>query len=301
MSHEPRWLVLVSIMGAFALLLACTIYAGAIDFSTSGMDGPHGTVSSMFTPLVMATIALGLATYKTCTGRLFAGNRWNSIDQELAHGGFRPATTAEVDETLRLHVQLLAPNVLAVDRGGGIDHVSIGSVADRQVRCFRAKLRGGRRWIDETVVAVRVPASFKPTMIRSTSRGVGPRRNMKRVRFEHERFNRSIEVSSVDRYFATALVDPRMMEWLRGNLARTTIELADGWVVAWSTSLQGPPRSPSELIELLMEFNARMPRAVPSLFPRSAATTFWRQRKKHASLSSWLDRLSHEGPKQPRA
>jgi hypothetical protein len=244
----------------------------------------------------MLTLTFAFATYRTFTGRLFAGSRWDRIDRELRSAGFRKASQAEVDDTLRTHVQLLSPAVLALDRGGGIDHVMIGRVGNREVRSFRARIRGGRRWNDETALAVRVPASFKATMIRSTSRGIGPRRDMRQVLFEHERFNRSIDVSSVDRYFATALIDARMMEWLRRHLIRTTIELADEWVVAWSSSLQGRSPSPQALIELLLDFNERIPRAAPSLFPPSARRTVWRQRKRHASFSTWLDHLSHEAP-----
>jgi hypothetical protein len=115
---------------------------------------------------------------------------------------------------------------------------------------------------------------------------------MKRVLFELERFNRSIEVHSVDRFFATAFIDPRMMEWLNQYLRRMVIELDDGWVVAWSNSLRGSPQSPQQLIELLIGFNAQIPRSIPSFFPRRHGHTKWVHPRKHASLFGWMERAT---------
>jgi hypothetical protein len=103
---------------------------------------------------------------------------------------------------------------------------------------------------------------------------------MKRAWFEHEQFNRSIAVFSVDPFFASAMVDPRMMEWLRANLRRTTIELADHWAVAWNMPHRGLGRGPQELIEILVAFDDRIPRAVPSLFPERHDQVRWQHQEK---------------------
>jgi hypothetical protein len=118
---------------------------------------------------------------------------------------------------------------------------------------------------------------------------------MKQVTSELERFNRAFEVHSVDPFFTTTLIDPRMMEWLEANLRHTVIELADGWVAAWSNSLRGSAVSPAHLLELLAAFNDRIPRVIPSFFPQRSLGTEWRHRRPHPSLSAWLDRASH-GP-----
>src|SRR5439155_4850234 len=110
-------------------------------------------------------VVLGLATYRSFTGRLFAGQRWARIDRELLAAGFRNAGGPVIEDTARIHVQLLSPSVLGVDRGGGIDHVTLGSIGGREVRAFRAQIRGAGRWIDVPAVGVRVPASMAPTII----------------------------------------------------------------------------------------------------------------------------------------
>jgi hypothetical protein len=295
-SERTRWFLAVGVIGSAFIILAVTAaYSGVVNFSKS-IDEPNQSLwAGTFLPLAMGAVMFGLATYKTFTGRLFAGQRWNRIDKDLHAAGFRDATEREIEATAKIHVQLLAPNVLAVDRGGGIDHVALGPIAGREFRSFRARIRGGGRWIDVPVVAVRVPASFAPTIIRPAKRGMRVQTTMKQVLFEYERFNRSIEVRSDDRYFATALVDARMMEWLSAHLRRTTIELADGWGVAWSTSLIGSPRSPQQLIDLLRRFDEQIPRVIPSLFPRRNRHTEWIHKRKHAGFSRWLERLTDVG------
>ena len=235
----------------------------------------------------------GFLTYKSFTGRLFAGHRWARIDRQLVAEGFRQATAREIEHTAGIPVLIL--RMLGTDRGGGVDHVAVGSVGGREARVFRARIRGrgAGRWFDLPAVAVRVPAHLARTIIRPARRGLRPPIAMKRVIFELERFNRSIEVHSVDRFFATAILDPRMMEWLERHLRHTVIELADGWVVAWSNALRGLPVSPLELIESLVGFSDHIPRAIPSLFPRRPGSLKWIHRRTRAGLSAWLDRLSN--------
>ncbi|HEV8178382.1 MAG TPA: hypothetical protein VGP44_11950, partial [Gemmatimonadales bacterium] len=74
------------------------------------------------------------------------------------------------------------------------------------------------------------------------------------------------------------------------NLRRTVIELADGWVVAWSSALWGSLQTPQQLIELLINFNARIPGSVPSLFPLPVLDTRWIHPRKHAAIFGWLGR-----------
>ena len=297
-----RFLALGLIAGAFVVLVMFAAIAGIVDFTHQPGEGNHELAASVFLLLVIGSVVFGLATYKSFTGRLFAGQRWGRIDRELVAAGFRHATEREIGHTASIHVQLLSPPVLGIDRGGGVDHVTIGSIGGSEVRAFRARIRGAGRWIDVPAVALRAPAFLAPTLIRPAKRGIRPRIGMERVLFELERFNRSIEVHSVDRFFATAFIDSRVMEWLSQNLRRTVIELADGWAVAWSNALRGFPQSPQELIELLILFNARIPRSIPSLFPQRDLYTRWVHPRKHkAPFSAWLERLTDvsDVPEEP--
>ena len=285
-----RFLPPVVIGGTFLVLAVSAVVFGIASFRhpVGKPDSPPTP-----TPFVIWAAVFGLATYKTLTGRLFAGHRWARIDRQLSEAGFRQATEQEVEHTAGIPVLLLSPKVLGTDRGGGLDHVSIRSVGSREVRVFRARVRGAGRWIDVPAVGVRVPAHLAPTIIRPARRGLRPPINMKRVFFELESFNRSVEVRSVDRFFASAFLDPRMIEWLGHHLGRTVIELADRWVIVWSNALLGSPVSPLQLIESLAAFNDHIPRSAPSLFPQRPISTVWIHRRKHAGFSGWLDRLSH--------
>ena len=271
--------------------MALAIYAGF------GLLPGHTQLHGTFIQLTVGAIILVLATYKALTGRLFATSWWKELDEELIGRGFQPASPAERKHTAGIHVQLLSPNVIRMDRGGGIDHVIVGHIDALEVRTFRARLRGGRHWIDAPAVAIRLPAAFAPTTIRRVRRGVRPV-GLKRASFELGTFNRAVDVRSADPYFASALVDPRMIAWLHDNLHRSVIEVADGWAVAWSTSLLGAMRSPHDLLDLLLRFNARIPRSVPSLFPPSGSETAWVHHRPHAGVSALIDRLDGGPPER---
>jgi hypothetical protein len=277
------------VSAAFVVMAIVAVYAGIVDFSRDVGDSGQSAAAGVFLPLSMAAVALALATYKAFTGRLFAAQRWTRIDQALGVDGFRKATDAVAARTAMIHVQLLAPNVLRMDRGGGIDHVTVGRVNGCEVRSFRAQIRGGHHWMDVPAVAVRIQASFAPTLIRPTNRGLRPHTSMKPAVFELEQFNRSIEVHSTDPFFASALIDQRMMEWLLSSLRRTVIEVADGWAVAWSNSLRGSAKSPQDLIDLLIQFNDRIPRPIPSLFPKMNVETVWNHAKKRTGVSGLIE------------
>jgi hypothetical protein len=282
----------------FVVLAAALIVSGIVDFTQSEAQSVYdpNPLAGAFTPLLIATVIFGLATYKTWTGRLFAGGRWERIEEQLVAAGFRRAGNQEVDQTARLPALILSPSVLRLDEGASIDHVMIGTLGGREVRSLRARIRGGNRWIDVPVVAVRAPNHLPRTIIRPGGRGLRPPTRMKQVTFELERFNRAFEVHSVDSFFTTALIDPRMMEWLEANLRHIVIELVDGWVAAWSNSLRGSAVSPVHLLEFLAAFNDRVPRVIPSFFPQRSLGTEWRHRRPHPSLSAWLDRASR-GPR----
>ena len=204
------------------LLIACLLvivsmsaaFMGFVAFSPGTDESNRLLALFILTPLLVAVFAFLVALYRAVFAKQISRRRWARAGRRLASSGFRDATASEVQDTLGLPVQLLAPPILALQRGGGIDHVMVGSVGDRQVRCFNVRIRGGG-WMDVPAVALRLDASFASTLIRPQRVPIRPRPDMKRAWFEHERFNRSLAVFSVDPFFANALVDPRMMDWLR--------------------------------------------------------------------------------------
>jgi hypothetical protein len=98
---------------------------------------------------------------------------------------------------------------------------------------------------------------------------------MKTIRFEYERFNRLVDVRSSDPFFASALGDARMMEWLMTKLGKTQMELCDRWVVMSCVSWRAHLLDPRKLVNTLLSFDDRIPRAVPSLFPERHGELGW--------------------------
>jgi hypothetical protein len=123
---------------------------------------------------------------------------------------------------------------------------------------------------------------------------------LKRALFELGSFNRAVDVRSEDTYFASALVDARMIAWLSDNLDRCVIEVADGWAVAWSNSLLGAMRSPTELLDVLQRFAERIPNSVRSLFPRGDRPEMgWVHSRPRKGVSALIDRISEEPSGSP--
>jgi hypothetical protein len=85
------------------------------------------------------------------------------------------------------------------------------------------------------------------------------------IAFESDAFNRTFEVRCEDRRFASAFVDPRMMEWLLATDRRQSFATGGRWLLVVA------PRQPVEgfpgLLTTLRDFRAQVPRVIPSLFP----------------------------------
>ena len=263
--------------GLFAVVFLCAVFMGFVAFSPGTDNGNRLIAFFIFTSLAAASFAFARALFRAVFAKRIARRLWARVNRDLYTMGFRDATAAEVRDTLGLPVQLLAPYTLALQRGGGIDHETVGRRGEREIRCFNVRIRGGG-WMDVPAVAVRVEAAFASTLITPWRIPIRPRPDMKRAWFEHGLFNRSLAVFSTDPFFANALVDPRMMDWLRENLHRTTIELAGEWVLAWNMPRGRHRREPKELIDVVMAFTEQIPRALPSLFPRDGVTLRWRHR-----------------------
>lgn len=280
-------LIIVLLSAAF---MAGLVFSGDIDTANRVI------AIGIFIPLMASSVVFASALYRALFADQIARKRWGGINEELYGMGFRDALPREVEETLGLPVNLMSPSMLALQRGGGIDHVTIGEIGGRQVRCLNVRIRGAA-WFDVPAAALRVDASLPSTLIRPSRSPLPPRPDMKRATFEHELFNRSVGVFSVDPFFASALVDSRMMEWLLGHLDGAVIELADRWVLAWGVRHRFRDRRPLEMFDLLVRFGEQVPRVVPSFFPEKDFLTLWLHRGRNRTRSSARDRKA-EGESQ---
>jgi hypothetical protein len=252
------------------------LFMGAVAISPETDTSNRIIACIIFLSLSASTVQFVFGFRRAALGSWLTNRRWRHLGDALRSMGFRDAKASEIDETVRLPVHVLLPSVLAVQRGGGIDHVTIGSLGGQEVRAFNVRIRGGG-WYDVPAVALFLPASLAPTLVRPVKNiKIPPRPGMRSVRFESEQFNRSVGVFSSDPFFASAMIDARMMEWLMEASPRAVIELSDRWAVAWALPKTGRHLSPVDLIAILKEFDRHIPRAVPSLFPRSETRLLWK-------------------------
>ena len=279
--HEGRLRGAVPILAGLVFVLPSAVLMGYGAFFAEADTWSRLTAFGLFILLAGGSLVLLTMVYKAAFAQRIARRRWRRIGAELTDLGFRLALPHEVEETLGIPVSVLAPPVLAVTRGGGVDHVIVGRVGGRDLRCFNVRLRGSS-WLDVPAAALRADASFPRTSIRPVRSSLPSLLDMDRVRYEHGGFNRSVGVFSIDAYFASALVDARMMEWLLANLEGAVVELADRWIVIWGIRRRFRGRRPLELLDLLVAFAHQMPRVVPSLFPEDDFYTFWVHRRRRA-------------------
>jgi len=88
------------------------------------------------------------------------------------------------------------------------------------------------------------------------------------VEFELGAFNEAYLVYAADRYVATAVVDQPMMDWLLSSDPQWDYQIADGWLMVMREDLRAKP-DPYDLepvLEALLEFRDRIPRAALSIF-----------------------------------
>jgi hypothetical protein len=261
----------------FCLVAMCVVFMGGIALSPE-MDGANRAIALViFLTLLIWTGAFALGLRRALLGPWLVNRRWRDYRPELSAIEPRDATPPEILETERLPVHVLSPAVLGVKRGGGIDHVAVGAIREQEVRVLNVRVRGGG-WFDVPAVAIHVDAAMAPTMICPVKGRLRlpPRPGMHSILLESEQFNRSFGVFSADAYFATAMLDARMMRWLMERSDRCVIELSDRWAFAWALPRTGKHIHPTHLIEILEEFDEHVPRAVPSLFPKTDRRLLWR-------------------------
>jgi hypothetical protein len=91
------------------------------------------------------------------------------------------------------------------------------------------------------------------------------------IELESEEFNRLFRVQCEDARFATALLDPRMMEFLLTTAGRLSFETKGRWLLVIAPRLD----TPKEMVGLLGvadEFLRRIPNVVWELYPEGADT-----------------------------
>jgi len=152
---------------------------------------------------------------------------------------------------------------------GEIENVLSGSWRDLEVRAFDHSYSVSeheRRLLSCAQIAI--PGGWPALVIR-------PETGLTRlvdvavpdIAFESEAFNRAFEVRCHDRAFASALVDPRMMEWLQSLGHRWGFEIDGRWILGYRDQVR--PWEIESVLETVETFIHKIPRAVTSLYPEA--------------------------------
>ncbi len=91
------------------------------------------------------------------------------------------------------------------------------------------------------------------------------------IELESEEFNRMFRVQCEDRRFATALLEPQMMEFLLTTQGKLTFETKGRWLLVVAPRLDHP-REMVGLLGVADEFLRRIPPVVWDLYPEGADT-----------------------------
>lgn len=87
------------------------------------------------------------------------------------------------------------------------------------------------------------------------------------IDFESEEFNRLFTVRSPDRRFASALVDPQMLDFLLSTRGELNFELKGRWLLVWTDPVKAALMP--GLLGIAEQFVARIPPVVWELYPSS--------------------------------
>jgi hypothetical protein len=85
------------------------------------------------------------------------------------------------------------------------------------------------------------------------------------IDFESEEFNRLFAVHCTDRRFASALVDPRMLEFLLATKGELNFEIKGRWLLVWTDPVKAAFMP--GLLRVAEEFVAHIPPVVWELYP----------------------------------
>jgi len=86
-----------------------------------------------------------------------------------------------------------------------------------------------------------------------------------KIDFESEEFNRLFSVHCGDRRFASALLDPQMLEFLLRTRGELSFELKGRWLLVWSDPV--PPKYMPGLLRVAEQFVQHIPKVVWDLYP----------------------------------
>ncbi|HZD18754.1 MAG TPA: hypothetical protein VE669_11490 [Actinomycetota bacterium] len=153
---------------------------------------------------------------------------------------------------------------------GALSNVLSGSWESFQVRAFDYTYSVSEDEVRECSCAmVAIPGGWPALAIRPETplTSIADHLALPDIGFESERFNRTFEVSSDDRRFASAVVDARMMSWLLSLVPRCGFEIRGRWILAYRDRVQ--PWEIGSVLSLVSDFVDRIPGAVRSLFPEA--------------------------------
>jgi len=87
------------------------------------------------------------------------------------------------------------------------------------------------------------------------------------IDFESEEFNRTFAVHCADRRFASALIDPQMLEFLLSTRGELNFELKGRWLLVWTDPVK--PTFMPGLLRIAEQFVSHIPPVVWELYPSS--------------------------------
>lgn len=150
---------------------------------------------------------------------------------------------------------------------GEIENVLSGSWHDLEVRSFDHSYsvsEDERRLLSRAQIAI--PGGW-PTLVIRAETGLTRLVDIAvpDIAFESEAFNRAFAVRCHDR--ASAVVDPRMMEWLQSLGHRWSFEIDGRWILGYRDQVR--PWEIEPVLETVETFIHKIPGAVTSLYPEA--------------------------------
>jgi hypothetical protein len=236
---------------------------GSVKRGHPGADDPAVDGSSLRALATVVPVA-AIASWALWT-RLKRAGRGDDL-RRMAHSLGLEYADGDVLGCDRLNFAALHPGGSRDD--GGIDHLVFGTARGRAVRLFDV---WWRRRDDDQVESRR-------TCALADLRAIFPRLRIEPagafdrgdVHLEWTEFHEHFVVHTDDERFAYTLLDEPMMEFLVKVARGSTVELA-GSFVCFSPGRELDPADWPRLVTFLVEFAARVPRAVWHLYPAPGA------------------------------
>jgi hypothetical protein len=172
------------------------------------------------------------------------------------------------------------PFEVFLQRGVEVRNVMWGTVGGVPLQGFdvRYQIRGendvGWQPTSWRFMTLALLAANCPPLWIGTGSASRPTEKVPRVRFESIQFNEQVKVLCADAYFATALVDERMMAWMLDHAPRwTTFEVNGPHVLARLDADDDLGGDMGKVMIGLSQFVDHVPTVVRSLYPLSGPPT----------------------------